>query len=681
MSHANPPKRPKGRALTDFENLSEAEKKLIACTASGMVCDLGKNVPDQPSRHNVIRPELIRFLALGGDENAPVHEKGVRVVGAWIGSATGEDPRGLDFEGARLTTTLLLFNCYLQTPPIFIGSQGKSLLLDCSVFPGLIADRLKLDGSLFLREVRSKGSVRLGGAKIGGNLECHGGYFENNAGYALCLSGATIEGDVFCANGFHAIGEVSLGGASIGGNLGCSGGYFENKDGESLSSDGAKVDGAVFLDIRSGPTDNEYRSFHAIGKVSFIGATIGSSLSCIGGRFENEEGCALSCDGATIGGCVFLEKYHNPIDNFSCPFHASGEVRLIGVAIGGSLSCSGGRFENTNGRSFSCDHINIKGSVFCNNDFHATGMVRFPNAIISGDLDFRSGRFENKGDETVLTCEGARIDGGLIFRKIIQAMGDISLAHATVTTLADEIDCWPDHSLILDGFRYERIDASSSLDSKHRISWLDKQSPELLKGDSFALQPWIHLAKVLREQGHFREAAEVDIAREERLRAAGKVGDRFALLSWAGKWGQLDDEGRYVSFLNSLSEQITWFLHWLYGKFSGYGHRPIKIIYFAVAVWFALALVYFIEADHDHFMLANPSLTKTQFNPWAYSLDLILPVVQLGEFAKWAHVSDGSWVTLSGWTGFLIGAEKIFGWIAALTLAAIAAGLVKRKDG
>jgi hypothetical protein len=25
--------------------------------------------------------------------------------------------------------------------------------------------------------------------------------------------------------------------------------------------------------------------------------------------------------------------------------------------------------------------------------------------------------------------------------------------------------------------------------------------------------------------------------------------------------------------------------------------------------------------------------------------------------------------------------EKIFGWVAALTLAAIAAGLVKRKDG
>lgn len=528
MSHANAPKRPKGRSLTDFENLSDAEKKLIDCAVRGDECRLGEEVPKEPTPDNVIRPELIRFLALGGDENTPVHEKGVQLRGAWIGPGAKEFPDELDFDGASLVTRLALLFCFFPSSLSFRDSSAISLSLAGSVFRGFYADRLKLDGGLFLRRVHAEGPVRLLGAEIGGDLTCSGGHFE--------------------------------------------GGPSQNKD-------------------------------------------------CI----------AIACDSATIGGSVFLNN--DIYQNMEPPyvFHAIGEVRLSGVRIGGDLDCSGGQFEN--------------------------------------------------GDFRALTCERTNIGNVLFFRGGIMVKGKISFAHAKVATLVDDINCWTDHTLVLDGFRYDRIAASSPLDAKRRIAWLEKQQGEFLSGDNFALQPWTHLAKVLREQGHFREAAEVDIAREERLRAAGKIGDPRALLSWAGKWGQLDDEGRYVSFLPSLSEQITYWLHGFYGWFSDYGHRPIKIVYYAMVVWFVLALLYAVEADNGHFTLANSSLTKPAFNPWAYSLDLILPVVQLGEFAKWSHVSDGSWRTLAGWTGFLIYFEKIFGWIAALTLAAIAAGLVKRKDG
>jgi hypothetical protein len=71
-----------------------------------------------------------------------------------------------------------------------------------------------------------------------------------------------------------------------------------------------------------------------------------------------------------------------------------------------------------------------------------------------------------------------------------------------------------------------------------------------------------------------------------------------------------------------------------------------------------------------------------RFNAWAYSLDSILPVVQLGEFARWNHVWRGDWLSFSGLVQVFIYIEKIFGWVAALTLAALlAAKLVKRKDG
>jgi len=612
MSHAGPRKRPFGRSLEDFENLSEAEKKLIACAARGEVCKLGEAVPKDPTLDNIIRPELIRFLALGGDDTAPVHEKGVQLRGAWIGAAAlDEGQPALDLEGAQLMTGLWFFNCYFTSTLKFGDMRASSLSLEGSFFPGIIADGLKLNGSLFLRGVHSKGTVRLGIAEINGDLDCSGGRFENRGSWSLFCDRARIAGNVFFVDGFRSIGETRL------------------------------------LDVM-----------------------ISGSFTCSGGRFDNEDGRSLSCDGITVGGSVFCDK----------AFYATGEVRLHGGVIRGYLDCDGGIFENKSGIALSCDGAKISGYVFCRNGFHATGTVLFTTASIGGDLDCSVACFANKGG-MALVCDGASIGRKLYFRDVSQIEGYVSLAHATVSTLADDINCWPNESLVLDGFRYERIAASSPLDSKRRIAWLEKQRPELLTGNNFALQPWMHLAKVLREQGHFREAAEVDIAREERLRAAGKFGERWALLSWSRKCGQLDEQGNYVSFVSSLDEQIKYFLHSLYGWFSGYGHRPLRIIYFAATIWVGFALVYSSEAINGHFVPLNPSLAKTGFNPWAYSLDLILPVVQLGEFAKWIHVSDGSWLTLSGWTGFLIYFEKIFGWIAALTLAAIATGLVKRKDG
>lgn len=631
------PQRPFGRSLSDFENLSDSEKRLIACAARGKICRLGEVTPEKPTPENVIRPELIRFLALGGDDTAPVHEKGVELHGAYIGNGS------LDFEGARLTTNLWLINCNFPSPLTFQDARASNLSLEGSVFPGLSADRLNIEGDLLLRHVRSKGTVRLGGAEIGGGLDCSGGHFENKYDKALLCDGARIGGDVFFS--------------------------------ESLNE------------------SEKMHHFYAIGKVSFIGAKIGGSLNCNGGRFENEGRQALSCDGAKIGGCVFLGMNCDRTKKLRHRFHAIGEVCFVGATIGASLSCNGGLFENKVSDAISCDSARIGGSILCRERFRAIGAVRFPNIIVDGDLDCRGGRFKNDVG-LALFCYGAEIGGGLFFPDNIQAKGFISLAHAKVGALADNINCWPDKSLDLDGFRYERIASNSSLDAKSRIAWLDKQRPELLTGDSFAIQPWIHLAKVLREQGHFREAAEVDIAREERLRAAGKVGDP--------KWGRIDTQGKYVTFFSSINEYVACFFHWFYGLISGYGHRPLRIIYLAALLWLFCAVVFEKSADSASFAPSNDSAAKLlredcnkkdasqnldliqcaeilnrpqRFSPWVYSLDLILPVARLGQSAAWAPTSDAVW------TQRLVWIEEIFGWVAALTLAAIATGLVKRKDG
>lgn len=577
-----------GRSLSDFKNLTWAEKKLIACARRGKNCRLGKFAPDEPTRANAVRPELIGFLALGGDDEAPVHEKGVMLSGAYVGAEKSGNPqRSLDLEGAKLSESIWLVGCQFDAPIILRDTEGRNIGLDQSVFPGIEGDRLILSGGLSLRRVRSSGCVKLHGARIGNNLDCSGG------------------------------------------------------------------------------------------------------------RFEEVDGRTLSCDAVEVKNGVYLGK----------GFHATGAVRLPGARIGGNLECSGGRFENNGGNALICHAAEIKGGVFLRDGFHSTGAVFLVDARIGGKMECDGGRFENAGG-FALTCEGAEIGGALLFRAGASVTGILSLAHAKVATLADEINCWPEDALELDGFRYDRIAASAPLDAKKRISWLKKQHPMLLRSETFALQPWIQLAKVLREQGHFRDASDVDIAREDHLRSDGLVGDCLALSKWMREWRRIGADVPHEGILIRLGNLIEWSLHWIYGFFSGYGHRPMRIVYATFCFWLAFAGFYDIAASRGHFAPPNPAIAKAlpenacrypapvnwtqcealravypRFSPWAYSLDLILPVVHLGQSNMWAPISDSNWFSLSAWTQRFVWFEEIFGWIAALTLGGIATGLVKRRDG
>ena len=93
-------KRAFGRSLSDFRiegattanGLLPAEEKLLVAVARGEICsvssldwkkpeDLEKLKSDEQWR---IRADFLRFLALGGDNAAPVHEKGVQLARAHI---------------------------------------------------------------------------------------------------------------------------------------------------------------------------------------------------------------------------------------------------------------------------------------------------------------------------------------------------------------------------------------------------------------------------------------------------------------------------------------------------------------------------------------------------------------------------------------------------------------------
>ncbi|ABQ30903.1 hypothetical protein [Acidiphilium cryptum] len=577
MTDAQGAKRPKGRTLVEFGELSTAERKLLACAAAGDVADFGNVRPESVNDANKVRGAFIRFLALGGDEDAPVHETGVQLQGAWVEGA-------FDLDGVETKGGLYLVESAFEAAPVFRDSRIRgSLTLSGSKIPGLLGDRLTCDSSLFLTS-----------------------------------------------------------------------------------------------------------KFVTAGEVRLLGAKIGCNFECSGGTFRNEDGDAISADGIVVAGDVFMDD----------TFKATGDVRLLGAKIGGDFACSGGTFNNKNQKALSADRIDVAGDVFMNDTFKATGEVRLLGAKIGGNLVCRRGTFRGKQDETkdnqkAIVMQGAHVDGALLIDKITIEAGMIDLSSATVSRLVDDSKTWA-KGVMLDGFVYNTISGEAPTDAKMRIGWLDKQSEADSgkdgKGAEFRPQPWQQLRKVLREMGHYEAAREVGIAFEQRKRECGLIGQVPEI--------SVGQALRAVG--GSVYGKTARLLHIGYGALVGYGYRPLRLLMIATVVWLVFGGGYFAAARWDGAFVPSTQalfsrygercglpahvrwtdckairLEYPQFYPLAYSLNVLLPVGNLGQ--------EGTWRPETGtWGGriaqFAVWFETLFGWMAGLILVAVVSGLAKRDE-
>ncbi len=514
-------------ARARFEDLSDAELKLLRAAPKGELAVCGPNAEDDDAANDpsngdtwgaerAIHAELMRWLARDREAAERVDPKGLQIYGAKI---TGQ----LDLSLVVVPFALVLARCRLMENLSLTNAQIPVLALPGCRALSLTADRINVKGGIYLRQgFHAHGEVRLLGAQIGGDLDCSEGWFVNplrtrttkggkvervpGTGMALNADGINVKGSVFLRQGFHAQGEVRLLGAKIGGDLDCT-------------------------------SPNPGCTLHCRA----LGAKIGGDLDCTGSRFENPPqtrttkggkvervpgtGTALNADGINVKGSAFL----------SGEFHAQGEVRLVGAKIGGVFSCIGGGFENPppegvegSGRALSADGINVKGGVFLQQGFHAQGEVRLPGAQIASDLSCIGGTF------TKLTAQTATITGNFVWCDVRQPEGAalvLDLMNASAGSIADDKASWPaPGNLLLDGFVYKRI-SEGPRDAKTRLEWLGLQKP-------FTPQPYRQLAKVLGEEGDPRGAREVLYEMEKALRRedAKKLKGlrRWAARGWSG---------------------------------------------------------------------------------------------------------------------------------------------------
>jgi hypothetical protein len=625
-------KRANGRNLKDFGELLHAEKILLASCALGEVAWIGVDVPiDDSAPEKVIRASFLRFLLLGGDEQAPVHEKGVQLCGASI--------------------------------------QEKLSIENCLVLHGMSLVKCKFDQPIITRD-----------AHIAGLLNLSGSYLLQG----LHADRLRCDSDFLLRDGFRTLAEVRLIGAKIGGSLSCRGGYFDHTEGRALSADGVVVNGGVFLN----------KPFKATGTVRLLGAQVGGDLECSGGQFEPIEGYALNADGVFVKGCVFLNK----------SFKATGTVRLVGAQIGGNLECSGGQLEPKEGDAFCADGAVVKGDVYMKEQFKANGTVRFVAAQIGGNLVCSDLQF-SANIQDVLLLQTATIKNCL-FLRALTAPARIDATSAQIGVLVDEPTTWAKGS-ILNGLVYRTLSGTAPTNAASRIAWLKQQSDKDLGEDDakqgFRPQPWKQLQKVLREMGHEADAREVGIAFENQLRKADRI-------------GQITNASKAKDIIPVARRQCLRGLHWLFGVLAGYGYRPMRLLMSLVMVWLFCALVYWWLAlppynalgPTDPLVFQNPDYAAcsteckgnwmlcdklpaeyTTFSPLAYSLDILLPLVDLGQEKTWGALvptpklnlfnelfalSPAHWVRLLNWF------EILFGWVASLLFVAIVSGMSRRSE-
>jgi hypothetical protein len=188
------------------------------------------------------------------------------------------------------------------------------------------------------------GPVRLMLADIRGGLSLRGCELGNpgDDGIALFAERIRVDGSVFLdsqhGRGFVADGSLRLSGASITGDLSCAGARLgrADRDGTSLMAAQVKVAGNVMLTSLAASA-----GFSAEGTVNLVGADVAGSLICTGASMGGGAGQdALTAAGMKVGVGVLLGG----------GFSADGAIELRGAAITANLAFrDGARLNGVNG--------------------------------------------------------------------------------------------------------------------------------------------------------------------------------------------------------------------------------------------------------------------------------------------------------------------------------------------
>jgi hypothetical protein len=327
--------RPIGSNLSDFPDLSSAERKILEACKKGERLNLSSERPTEKTDSNLIRASLLRFLALGGDEKCPVHSRGVNLSGAYIEG-------NLDLFGTKINIPIFLVNSYFSEKVTISDSEMKTLSLAGSSIDALSGDRLSCQGGLFLRYAfLCRKFVRLAGATVKGDIDLTESRIEGDQNDALILHSTNVTGNIFLTKAIIEK-RIILSSINLGGGLDLTGGRFSSDEEITIDATSATIKGDVLagggIDVRGG--------------ISLITASVEGDI-LLGGRVLKNGNQAIVLISSKIGGDV-----HSVEDTL-----VQGQILMMGARVGGNLNLTKVNVVFPNERAVELERAEVAGAL------------------------------------------------------------------------------------------------------------------------------------------------------------------------------------------------------------------------------------------------------------------------------------------------------------------------------
>jgi hypothetical protein len=680
--------------VVTHDELSKAERALWEAFPAGSWVDLrvGGSADDvrradQWGPDRTIRAEVIAGLLLGAAPIEPGRFPAVRLRGARIAGR-------LDMMGTTLTCALVCEYCWFDTAPRFVEATTKTVRFVSSRITGFNGARMRVEGILNLYRSEIATLIRLDGATVAGEVCLREAVIGNAQDESVAARGLTVEADLDCRD-MVSHGPVRLVNARVNGSVYLTGAKIIWHGSPALDASNAAIGAGVDGDRMT--VDGETRLRHtrvagslrlaaaqlrnpagialgagglsvqggtychriaATGEMRFLGARLAANLTLTEARLDSRGGIALNLDratladvdatgltvttgsvrviGAEITGRLNLTDMHldsghgtTALDASGTSIgkrwvltraHISGQVRAHTTKVASRVWLAEARIENPGDIALRLAPIDVVFDILCD-QMTVLGGIDLTGAKVGGHLDLRQTRLINPGG-TALIARGLQVAQASI-QPAEPIQGTVDLSHARIGVLRDDPQTWP-AEIHLDGLSYEALEPQ--LPARQRLKWLAR-SP------GSQSQPYEQLAAHYTRTGRPAAAREVFYATERRQRAGKTL------------------PGRVWSFLQDIT--------------VGYGYRPAR-----AAAWLAALLA----IGSITYTLAPPAPLNTtgapHFNPVIYTLDLLLPVVDLGQ--KNAFNPAGA----EQWLSYLLVAA---GWVLVTTIAASAARIISRR--
>jgi hypothetical protein len=451
-----------------------------------------------------------------------------------------------------------------------------------------------------------------------------------------------------------------------------------------LFLDGSSLPGlqAERLEVRGGLY---LRGSHLNGEVLLTDSRLGGNLVCDGAVIRSPDGFGLNAEGLEVR------------NMFCRDTDFRGGVNLRGARLEASLDCAGSTIFRPEGVAIAADGIQVGSSILLRSAT-VTGEVRLTGARVAGDLDCTSSVVTHVGHDA-LQLSRVVVEGAFFLRKEARIDGTLTMTGASLGTLHDEARCWPRKGqLLLNRCRYGAF-IDGPVDAEARLEWLSRQMPDE-RGEEFWPQPYEQLASVFREMGHDEDATTVLIEKERLQRRARRRRARHPL--WRAMLAVKDG---ILAITVAYGRQPLLALVWLACFWGlgvavfGYAERqgafkPNSAVVLRSPEWTLCG----VERSEQRFLASAQTAVdgraesgQNQFtcfrqqweassypeiNPWMYSLDVLLPVLEMDQKTFWRpDPSKPSGGLALRYYNF----QSIVGWVLSLLAVAGFSGIVRSR--